>query len=91
MENQVDEKVIKEGFNNVLEALNPILLEINKEKVGNTYKVLAEEYDDETKTLKGRLEDNSLVHFSGGERLVGNIIDVKITDCKTFYLMGEVI
>ena len=91
MENQVDEKVIKEGFNNVFEALNPILLEINKEKVGNTYKVLAEEYDDETKTLKGRLEDNSLVHFSGGERLVGNIIDVKITDCKTFYLMGEVI
>ncbi len=25
------------------------------------------------------------------ERLVGNIIDVKIIDCKTFYLMGEVI
>lgn len=88
---QVDEKIIKEGFNRVLDALNPIVLFLNKERISKNYKVLAEEYDAETNSLKGRLEDNSLVHFKGGERLVGNIIDVKITDCKTFYLIGEVI
>lgn len=91
MEEQVDEETVKKGFNMVLDALNPIILDINKQKVGKTYKVLAEEYDEESKTLKGRLTDNSLVHFSGGERLIGHIIDVKITDCKTFYLIGKVL
>ena len=32
MENQVDEEVVKKNFNRVLEVLNPIILEINKEK-----------------------------------------------------------
>ena len=41
MENQVDEEVVKKNFNRVLEVLNPIILEINKEKVGKTYKVFS--------------------------------------------------
>lgn len=91
METTVPEETIKEGFNNVVEALNPIMLKLNKEKIGKIFKVLGEEFDEKTNTVKGRLEDNSLVHFKGGERLVGNICDLKIIDCKTFYLMGEVI
>ena len=34
MENQVDEEVVKKNFNRVLEVLNPIILEINKEGEG---------------------------------------------------------
>lgn len=82
---------IKIGFNKVLDTLNPILLELNKMKIGKVYKVLAEEYSKDNNMLKGRLTDNSLVHFKGGKRLIGNIIDVEITDCKTFYLIGKVI
>lgn len=90
MENQVDEKTVKENFNRVLEALNPIILEINKEKLGKTYKVLADDVSaNDPSFITGRLEDNSLVHFKGDKSLIGEIIDVKITDCKTFYLIGE--
>ena len=92
MKDQVDEKVIKEGFNNVLEALNPIIYDINKEKVGKTYKVLAEEVSQsDSNYVTGRLEDNSLVHFKAGSRVIGEILDVKIVDCKTFYLIGELL
>lgn len=91
MENQVPEDVIKQGFNQVVETLNPIILEINQSKIGKIFKVLGEEYDSKTQTIKGRLEDNSLVHFKGGERLVEKICEIKIVDCKTFYLIGEVI
>lgn len=91
MESTTPPEIIKESFNRVSEALKPIILEINKQKIGKVYKALAEEYNKETKMLKARLEDNSLVHFNGGERLVGNIIDVEIIDCKTFYLLAKVI
>lgn len=90
-DNQVDEKIIKEGFNNVIEALNPIILGLNKAKVGNTYDVLVESYDEENNSLKGRLEDNTLIHLKGGSRLTGNIVSAKVVDCKTFYLLGEVL
>lgn len=91
MKEQVDEKVVKEGFNNVLEALNPIIYDINKEKIGKTYKVLAEDFSQDKEYITGRLEDNSLVHFKASSRVIGEILDVKITDCKTFYLIGELL
>jgi tRNA-2-methylthio-N6-dimethylallyladenosine synthase len=85
-----DEEIIKTRFNKILETLNPISYEINKKHVGKVYKVLAEEVSkNDSGIISGRLDDNSLVHFKGGEELIGNIIDVKINDCKTFYLLGE--
>ena len=89
---QTEECVVKSNFNKVLEAVNPIIKEINDEKVGKTYSVLAEEVSGGDKELiSGRLEDNSLVHFKAPESVIGNIVDVKITDCKTFYLVGEML
>ncbi|MBF1150925.1 MAG: TRAM domain-containing protein, partial [[Eubacterium] sulci] len=32
-----------------------------------------------------------LVNFAGKKELIGSIVDVKITDAKTFSLFGEVI
>jgi tRNA-2-methylthio-N6-dimethylallyladenosine synthase len=91
MENQVDEEEAKKNFNTVLEALNPIIYELNCEKVGKTYCVLADGVSaNDSNYITGRLEDNSLVHFKADESVIGNIINVKITDCKTFYLMGEI-
>jgi tRNA-2-methylthio-N6-dimethylallyladenosine synthase len=92
MENQVTEEDAKRNFNKVLEVLNPIIYELNLEKVGKTYSVLADgvSANDES-FITGRLEDNSLVHFKADRSVIGNIINVKITDCKTFYLMGEIV
>jgi tRNA-i(6)A37 thiotransferase enzyme miaB len=92
MENQVPEKEAKKNFNKVLDALNPIVLELNKERVGKVYKVLVEDISaNDSSFVTGRLEDNSLVHLKGDTSLIGKIVDVKITDCKTFYLTGELI
>lgn len=90
MEDQVPEDIVKKNFNSVLEVLNPIVYELNKERVGKTYKVLAEDTSaSDEEFLTGRLEDNSLVHFKGDSSLIGQIVNVKICDCKTFYLIGE--
>ncbi|MCD8157649.1 MAG: tRNA (N6-isopentenyl adenosine(37)-C2)-methylthiotransferase MiaB [Clostridiales bacterium] len=90
MPNMPDEKLVKKNFNRVLEVLNPIIFEINSEKVGKTYKVLAEGISGHDKNLLiGRLEDNTLIHFKGNIENIGKIINVKVTDSKTFYLLGE--
>lgn len=91
MEEQTDEKQIKEEFNKVIDAINPILYEINKEKIGKKLKILAEGYSQDKEFITGRAEDNSLVHFKAGSRVIGHIVEVEITDCKTFYLIGELI
>lgn len=90
MEDQVPEAEAKKNFNRVLEALNPIIYELNNEKVGKVYKVMADDVSaNDESFITGRLEDNSLVHFKGDKSMIGDIFDVRITDCKTFYLIGE--
>ncbi|MDO5388284.1 MAG: tRNA (N6-isopentenyl adenosine(37)-C2)-methylthiotransferase MiaB [Clostridia bacterium] len=90
MENQIPEDQVKKNFNRVLEALNPIIYELNCKKVGKVYKVMADDVSTSDESyITGRLEDNSLVHFKGDRSMIGDIFDVKITDCKTFYLIGE--
>jgi tRNA-2-methylthio-N6-dimethylallyladenosine synthase len=92
MENQVSEEEAKKGFNMLLEAVNPIIYELNTQKIGKTFKVLAEDVSgNNAEYLTGRTEDNSLVHFKGCESLIGEIVNVKITECKTFYLTGEMV
>ena len=52
--------------------------------------MLAEDVSASDKSyITGRLDDNTLVHLKGDESLLGQIFDVRITDCKTFYLIGE--
>ena len=91
MEDQIPEEVIKVRFNKVVNAMKPITLRINQEQIGKTEKVLVDQVNERDKTLMtGRLDNGLLVHFKGGdERLIGEIVPVKVVDCKTYYLIGE--
>jgi len=89
---QIDEETTKKRFDKILNTLNPIIYEISKSHVGHTYEVLAEEPSkSDDRLITGRLDDNSLVHFEGNVSLIGQFVKVKIIDCKTFYLVGEII
>ncbi|MCL2855700.1 MAG: tRNA (N6-isopentenyl adenosine(37)-C2)-methylthiotransferase MiaB [Defluviitaleaceae bacterium] len=90
MENQVDEKVVKERFSRLLEEVNRITGEISTEKIGQTLEVLVESIGKDG-LLNGRADDNSLVHFAGVERLLGQLVKIKIIEAKTFYLTGEIV
>ena len=58
--------------------------------VGSIENVLVEEVNrQDPNMVTGRTERNSLVHFEGGEELIGQVIPVKITQNKIFYLIGE--
>ncbi len=90
MENQVPEDIVKDRFERLLNVLNPVIHEVNEEMVGQTLKVLVEEESKQISgVLTGRTENNTLVHFKGNNDLIGQLIDVKIEENKTFYLIGE--
>ena len=90
MENQVPEDVIKDRFDRMLNILNPIVHEGHEEQLGKVMTVFAEEASKQDKTvLTGRADNNMLVHFKGTEDLIGQMVPVKITENKTFYLIGE--
>ena len=66
-----------------------------KKDIQDGYDKVAAEYarqfinEQDTKLLTGRLGNNLLVHFPGDASLIGQIVNVKLTECKGFYYIGE--
>ena len=57
---------------------------------GHIMPVLVESVNAQDPALvTGRLANNLTVHFKGGIELIGNIVDVKLNECKGFYYIGE--
>ncbi len=90
MGNQVPEEVAGKRLTQLLDAINPIQLAFNQSKIGQTLSVLFDSFDSAKGVATGRTMDNSLVHVPGDDSFVGQIKDVTITGCKTFYLSGEI-
>ena len=71
------------------EHLNKYFLESNKKLLGKIVPVLVEGINEKNK-LFGYTDTSKLINFEGDSSLIGNIINVKVTDSKTWSLDGEV-
>lgn len=92
MEEQIPEEVTKERFNRVLAAVNEAAYQASKAHVGGVFEVLIEEVNNKDEGLvSGRLSDHHLVHLKGDETMIGHLVKVRITDCKSYYLVGELV
>ncbi len=92
MEDQVPDDVKHDRFDRLLDVLYPIVLERNRECIGRVYPVLVESVSKTGNNyLTGRTEHFRLVHFAGSEDLIGQIVNIKITNVKTFHMEGQII
>ena len=74
------------------EIVNKYSLEANKKLVGKTVKVLIEDISEkDNNKVFGYTDTMKLVNVENGKDLIGQIVDVKITDAKSFSLDGEVL
>ncbi len=89
MENQVDEKVVKDRFERLLKEVESSSRTNIDRYIGRVIDVLVESKDREKGKLTGRLSNNYLVHFDGDESLVGKIVDVKLIKPFGFYFEGK--
>lgn len=65
---------------------------ISEKMIGTTQKVLVEgKSRRDSEELTGRTENNRIVNFAGSERLIGQMVDIKITEVYTNSLRGEIV
>lgn len=92
MENQIPDDIKHDRFNRLVEAINKKVVIKNKEYEGKVVEVLVEgpSKNDETK-LTGRTRNGKLVNFVGDEKLVGELVNLKIVRAQPFSLIGEIV
>lgn len=85
----LDEK--KERLQRLQATINDMAAKISQNMVGTTEKVLVEgtsKWSDEE--LSGKTENNRVVNFAGPKRLIGQLVDVNITEALRNSLRGRV-
>ncbi len=99
--NKVDPKIAKQRRNRLMKEQAKISKQINKAKIGNTYKVIFEGLSQESDLLfQGRLEgqtqeiDGYILINDMPEDMqpqIGEIYDVKITEAHEYDLIGAIV
>ena len=92
MEDQVPEGVVKDRFDRLLKEVQSISGEVCSVYTNTIQDVLVETVNDHDAALvTGRMGNNLLVHFPGGEDLIGKIVSVELKECRGFYYIGDMI
>ena len=91
IKDSVDLKTKEQRLYKLNELVNKYSLEANKKYVGESTKVLVEGISEKDPNKAfGYTETMKLVNIIGGKDYIGQIVDVKITDAKSFSLDGEI-
>ena len=87
MEDPISKEEKGRWFKRLCDTQDRISAERHRAYVGKTYRVLVDGTDDGL--LTSRTEGGRLVRFAGSEELIGTYQNVRITDCTTWSLAGE--
>ncbi|NLD19345.1 MAG: tRNA (N6-isopentenyl adenosine(37)-C2)-methylthiotransferase MiaB [Clostridiales bacterium] len=91
-DDQIPESIKHERFNRLVDAVNEASAHNNAAYVGRIEKVLVDGRSKrKDNTLTGRTEGFKLVDFPGDDSLIGQIVNIEITEGKTFSLFGKVV
>ena len=86
----MDEK--KARLQSLQATINEMAAEISQAMVGSTQKILVEgtsKWSEEE--LSGKTENNRVVNFAGSKRLIGEMVDVVITEALRNSLRGQIL
>jgi tRNA-2-methylthio-N6-dimethylallyladenosine synthase len=73
-------------------AINANIARISESRLGTVQRILVEgKSKRDNGELMGRTECNRVVNFAGNARLVGQLVDVKITETRAYTLRAEVL
>jgi tRNA-2-methylthio-N6-dimethylallyladenosine synthase len=72
--------------------INANIARISEQRLGTVQRILVEGGSKrDNGELMGRTECNRVVNFAGNPRLIGQLVDVKITETRSYTLRGEVL
>ncbi len=92
-ENQIDDDIKNKRAEVLMDIQYTITEEANKNRVGNTYKVIIDEKDGDKYVGRSYLDspeiDSGIIFTSKNDLKVGTFVNVKITDFDGYDLLGE--
>ncbi len=88
MKNDLSEEEKNNRLYKLNELVNKFALEANQKYLNKTVKVLIEDKSDKEGYLMGYTDTMKLVNVKADENYLGQIVDVKITDIKTWSMDG---
>ncbi|MBC2851309.1 MULTISPECIES: tRNA (N6-isopentenyl adenosine(37)-C2)-methylthiotransferase MiaB [unclassified Cetobacterium] len=92
MDGQLDQEVKKERLQRLIDLQNRKSKETSDTYKGKIERVLVEGPSRKNENvLTGRTSTNKIVLFAGDKELEGTFVNVKINDCKTWSLYGEIV
>lgn len=89
MPNQIPEGISKDRIMRLVELVNTLTREHSKKYVGSTVEILCEGYDDKKKMYLGRDEYGRMGYFESDKDVLGEFVDIKITNANGVSLIGE--
>ncbi len=92
MEDCLTDEEKHRNFDKMLKVQNEISKRKNDSYVGSEQKVLVEgESKTSPDTMTGRTEGGKVVNFAGDKALIGKMVKVKITESRTWSLLGIIV
>ena len=92
MDGQLDQEVKKERLQRLIDLQNRKSKEASDSYKGKIERVLVEGPSrKKDEVLTGRTSTNKVVLFAGEKELEGTFVNVKINECKTWSLYGEIV
>ena len=91
MEDSVSLEEKEERLQRLNELVNKYAREANNKYIGKTVKVLIEGPSDKNGKVMGYTDTMKLVNISADKKYIGKIVDIKITEAKTWSLEGELL
>ncbi|MDO4804815.1 MAG: tRNA (N6-isopentenyl adenosine(37)-C2)-methylthiotransferase MiaB [Lachnospiraceae bacterium] len=89
MENQVPYDVAHARFDRLLAEVKVSAEKMCSRFEGQVHNVLVEEKNRQPGLVTGRISHNLVVHLTGDESMIGQIVPVRLIQCKGFYYLGE--
>ena len=89
MKEEINLEVKEQRLYRLNDLINKYALENNKKLENKIVKVLVEAPSDKEGYLMGYTDTNKLVNLKGPETILGQIVNVKINEAKTWSLNGE--
>ena len=84
--------VKKRRLDEIIKKQHQHSIKRNRLTIDNSYKILVESVSKKSKDfLKGRTSENKIVIFPKSKNLFGKYVDVKIKECNSATLFGEII
>ncbi len=90
MTEMVSNEEKKDRITRLINTQKEIGLAINQALTGTVQEILVEgQSKTDADMLTGRTGTNKLVHFKGDSALIGKLVNLKITEARTWHLRGE--